>query len=247
MTTKPQLYSLKMRASQGAAHISGAENIVPEDELQLYCSKLLQRALNHSKGKPDFINLKIEAVDPDEILILPALPVRTIETATPEEGLAQVRRELRRLAIDHIDEIMTVWQQSYAMRGAVLLDADTLRRLEPDPARGVRATYMDAYTNPAAHQTHAAAKEGKNHYNEALVLATKVAHHPNILAELCISDDPDYVTGYIAAKKLGYVRITTLKPLGSPNGGRVFLFRGDDAQQADCIRYLQEQKVLVKF
>ena len=29
------------------------------------------------------------------------------------------------------------------MRGAVLLHADSLRRLEPDQARGVRATCMD--------------------------------------------------------------------------------------------------------
>ena len=41
MTTKAQLYSLKMRASQQNAHISGAENIIPEDELQDYCVQLL--------------------------------------------------------------------------------------------------------------------------------------------------------------------------------------------------------------
>ena len=55
MTTKAQLYSLKMRASQQNAHISGAENIIPEDELQDYCVQLLQRALQHSKGKPDLL------------------------------------------------------------------------------------------------------------------------------------------------------------------------------------------------
>ena len=79
------------------------------------------------------------------------------------------------------------------------------------------------------------------------MLATKVAHHPNIVAELCISDDPDYVTGYIAAKEIGYVRITTLKPLGSSDGGRVFLFRGNQAELADCIDYLQHPKVLVQL
>lgn len=241
MTSKPRLYSLKMRASQAEAHISGAENIVPEDQLQLYCSQLLQRALSHGKGKPDFINLKIEAVDPAEMLVLPALPVRTIQTDTPAEGLSHVRSLLGRLGIARVDEILQIWQQSYAMRGAVLLDADTLRRLEPDPARGVRATYMDAY------EPQAELKASKNHYNEALVLATKVAHHPNIIAELCISDDPDYVTGYIAAKEIGYVRITTLKPTGSPDGGRVFLFRGNEAELTDCVHYLQHQKVLVKL
>lgn len=243
MTTKPQLYSLKMRASQQNVHISGAENIVAEAELQEFCTQLLQRALQHSKGKPDFINLKIEAVQPEEILTLPALPVRTISTDTPEAGMAAVRGQMQQLGLAHIEEILQIWQQSYAMRGAMLLDADTLQRLEPDPERGVRATYMDAQNLPGA----AEAKRGKNHFNEALVLATKVANHPNIVAELCISDDPDYVTGYIAAREIGYVRITTLKPLGSPEGGRVFLFRGGEAELADCIDYLQHQKVLVQI
>ena len=53
MITSQQLYSLKMRAAQQNMHISGAENIVTEAELQAYCSRLLQRALQHSKGKPD--------------------------------------------------------------------------------------------------------------------------------------------------------------------------------------------------
>lgn len=124
----------------------------------------------------------------------------------------------------------------------MLLDADTLRRLEPDRDRGIRATYMDMETEDAEKQS---ACGGKNHFNEALVLATKVVNHPNILAELCISDDPDYVTGYIASKEFGYVRITTLKGLGSPLGGRIFLFRGGEGERDDCIRYLQQQKVLV--
>ena len=111
--------------------------------------------------------------------------------------------------------------------GAMLLNADSLERLEPDRERGIRATYMDMETADSARQS---ACEGKNHFNEALVLATKVVSHPNIVAELCISDDPDYVTGYIAS---------------SPNGGRIFLFRGGEEEREDCIRYLQQQKVLV--
>ena len=239
MTT--QLYSLKMRASQQNEHISGAENIINEDELQAYCAQLLQRAMQHSKGKPDFINLKIEAVRPEEILHLPAVPVRTIATNTPEGGSAAVRSQMQQMGLAHIDEILQIWQQSYAMRGAMLLHVDTLQRLEPNRERGVRATYMDRES------PHAQPDNRKNHFNEALVLATKVAHHPNIVAELCISDDPDYVTGYIASQATGYVRITTLKPLGSPNGGRVFLFRGNQEELADCIDYLQHQKVLVQI
>ena len=126
--------------------------------------------------------------------------------------------------------------------GAMLLNADSLERLEPDRERGIRATYMDMETADSARQS---ACEGKNHFNEALVLATKVVSHPNIVAELCISDDPDYVTGYIASREFGYVRVTRLKEPGSPNGGRIFLFRGGEEEREDCIRYLQQQKVLV--
>lgn len=239
-------YSIKMRASSQERHISGAEKIVAREELESYCARLLRRAMDHSKGKPDKINLKIEAVSEDEITFLRALPVTTIKTADPEEGRAALREYLRQMGLsDRADDILSIWEKSYAMRGAMLLDADTLQRLEPDRERGVRATYMDMDTRDQQRQQ---ACSGKNHFNEALVLATKVVNHPNILAELCVSDDPDYVTGYIASRKLGYVRITTLKEMGSPNGGRVFLFRGNhDEELADCIDYLQRRKVLVQM
>lgn len=58
------LYSIKMRASKESKgvnqHISGAEKIVEKEDIDSYCSKLVKRALEHSKGNPDFINLKIE-------------------------------------------------------------------------------------------------------------------------------------------------------------------------------------------
>ena len=241
-------FSIKMRASKEMdgknQHISGAEKIVTKDEVELYCSRLVRRALEHSKGEPDLINLKIEAVDEKELEFLPALPVTTMKTQTVEEGQQIVRRYLERLNLEQIDDILKIWKKSYAMRGAMLLDVDSLERLEPDHDRGIRATYMDMVTTDVTKQKACA---GKNHFNEALVLATKVVNHPNIVAELCISDDPDYVTGSIASKTFGYVRITTLKPFGSPEGGRVFLFRGKKEELEDCIHYLEKQKVLIQM
>ncbi len=58
---------------------------------------------------------------------------------------------------------------------------------------------------------------------EALALASKVSWHPAAIAELCWSDDPDYITGYVASKKLGYQRITAMKEYGAEAGCRVFL------------------------
>ena len=69
---------------------------------------------------------------------------------------------------------------------------------------------------------------------------------PGIVAEICVSDDPDYVTGYVASKSLGYRRIATIKERGDPSGGRIFLFRGPRSLVPDCIRFLQEQTVLVE-
>lgn len=46
------------------------------------------------------------------------------------------------------------------------------------------------------------------------MLATKVSEHPATVAELCWSDDPKYITGYVASKELGYQCITKLKEYG---------------------------------
>ena len=125
------------------------------------------------------------------------------------------------------------------MRGAMLYDVATGKRLEPDFERGVRATYMDAL-----HSSVVDSK--KNHFNEAIVLATKVANAPGMVAELCISDDPEYVTGYVASKELGYVRIMKMKEMNDENGGRIFLFDSRKAKVEECIEYLQKKKVLVE-
>lgn len=53
---------------------------------------------------------------------------------------------------------------------------------------------------------------------EALALASKVSQHPAAVAELCWSDDPDYITGYVAGKKMGYQRITAMKEYGTEEG-----------------------------
>ena len=63
------LYSIKMRGSKEHNHISGAESIVSEKDLQNAVSVLIKRALTHSKGKSDFINIKIEEVKKRRIKI----------------------------------------------------------------------------------------------------------------------------------------------------------------------------------
>ena len=232
------LYSVKMRAARAGEHISGAEKIVPAVAVPKTVAQLAERALTHEKGTPDFINIKIEA--PGEILRLESLPVTTNATATAAEGRARAAELLRSAGITRIDEIMARFAESHAMRGAMLLDADTLERLEPDQARGVRATYMDD-----ADSLQKGTASGKNHYAEAIVLATKVQNAPGIVGEICVSDDPDYVTGYVATRAIGYQRITVLKEKGDPNGGRIFLYRGAREDVAKTIAFLEHRSVVV--
>jgi 6-carboxyhexanoate--CoA ligase len=262
-----EYYSLKMRASQQVGeggqkhelHISGAERIVGRDSVEAVCTAMVRRAMNHSKGDPDFINVKIEKVHESDIRILKALPVTRIDVDTWQEGLEKAFGLVSKAVLDVNKEsslsmpkgtsenaclqnfaanLPELLRATFPMRGAMLYDIATGERLEPDHERGVRATYMDAL--------HSSEVDGcKNHFNEAIVLATKVANAPGMVAEFCVSDDPNYVTGYVASKELGYVRIMKMKEMGDENGGRIFLFDSRKASAEECIEYLQKKKVLV--
>ena len=122
------------------------------------------------------------------------------------------------------------------MRGAIILNILSLERMEDDWEKGVRVTNMDYE------------KEGdieiKNHYKEALCLATKTLNAKAIVGEICISDDPDYVTGYVATKN-EYIRITKLKDKGSFLGGRIFLYDPRLDTLENTISYLENQLVVV--
>jgi 6-carboxyhexanoate--CoA ligase len=255
-----EYYSLKMRASQQIGegdqkreqHISGAERIVSREAVEAVCSAMARRALTHSKGDPDFINIKIEKVCEKDIQILKALPVTRVDVDSWQQGLDKAFELIDKAVFschpreggnlgslkDFRKKLPELLRETFPMRGAMLYDIATGERLEPDHNRGVRATYMDALRSSDVDSQ-------KNHFNEAIVLATKVANAPGMVAELCISDDPEYVTGYVASKELGYVRIMKMKEMGDENGGRIFLFDSRRATAEECIEYLQKKKVLV--
>lgn len=236
-------FSVKMRASRERdgvrEHISGAEHMVAASEVPELARDLVLRAQNHSKGVPDFINIKVEEVEEASCLRLKALSVRSLSCETAQEGLALARDLLREAGVADPDAVVRLMPKAGKLRGAMVLDADTLERLEPDRERGVRATNMGRAENTQKGTT-------KNHYAEALVLATKVANAPHIVAEICISDDPDYVTGYVASKSLGYVRILRMKELGSSEGGRIFLYRGPREELSATLEFIERKPVLVE-
>lgn len=226
------LFSVKMRASRGGVHISGAERIVPAGRVGEVCDAMSRRALAHTKGQPDEIHLSVAAVDEDTIVRIPFLPVTERQCASPEQARGLVVDMLSGVTC-HAERVWDLVTSVRDMRGAVLFHAATGTRLESDPQRGVRVTNMDAASHSGG--------DGKQRVSEALVLASKVAHHPAVLAEVCISDDPEYTTGYLASSELGYVRIPNMKSAGSPVGGRVFVV----AEPGDVVDYLEHTPVVV--
>ena len=239
-----ELYSVRMRAAQGGPHekgghhISGAERIVKLEEVGAIAQLLADRALHHSKGTADFINITVDVIPANEITYIDCLQV--------EEHRANTIAEAHQLAIEllqgtHITEVaiqnaMTFLKElDSSMRGAMLVDATTGKRIDVGN-RGVRVSHMDSFDSESL---------GENeHMREALVLAFKVQSAEGIVGELCWSDDPDYTVGYVACNGV-YHRIPNMKELGSHIGGRVFFVRYD----IDCesvVEYLEKAPVLVQ-
>ncbi len=234
------LYSIKMRAAKGDLHVSGAERILEQNDITAAVSALTERALHHGLGRADFINIKMEEVAPSQLQYLEVLPVSKRPAKTVEETYQIMKDLLCELGLEaKADDLIELLRHNHPMRGAVLYDVATGSRLEPDHERGIRVTYMDAAGETSASSC-------KNHFREALVLATKVVHAPGIIAELCLSDDPDYLVGYLASLKHGYVRLTPMKEMGNPHGGRVFIFDSSRAKAEETINYLEKQRVLVR-
>ena len=239
-----ELYSVRMRAAQGGPHekgghhISGAERIVKLEEVGAIAQLLADRALHHSKGTADFINITVDVIPANEITYIDCLQV--------EEHRANTIAEAHQLAIEllqgtHITEVaiqnaMTFLKElDSSMRGAMLVDATTGKRIDIGN-RGVRVSHMDSFDSESL---------GDNeHMREALVLASKVQSAEGIVGELCWSDDPDYTVGYVACNGI-YHRIPKMKELGSHIGGRVFFVRSEIDRES-VIEYLEKAPVLVQ-
>ncbi|MEG6584501.1 6-carboxyhexanoate--CoA ligase [Dendrosporobacter sp. 1207_IL3150] len=246
------LYSVRMRAAQGAAHeaggrhISGAERLVPKELVAETTQAMLDRAFEHSRGQADFINITVESVAAESVRLLQLLPITTIDTDDVPSGRAEAKLVLANSgvsekAIEAGFEKLLALEDS--MRGAMLICAETGIRLDLRENRGVRVSRMDIGDDAAFSKWLASQGFGNLHIREAIVLATKVANAPGMVAEICWSDDPEYTAGY-AASLGGYMRFPKLKAYGSPLGGRVFFIKPGTNIEA-LIEYLENQPVLV--
>jgi len=251
--TRNDLYSVRMRASAGGKHISGAERIVSSDAINVIVNGLIARAMSKHRA-PDRIALQIENLGNISPRLLTALDVVTIHAGNTETGRSDASRVLHAAGVSNkavdaaIDQVLGNAAPSGGnMRGAMIRDAETGERLEPDRERGVRASRFDWTDDARVAADRLLSGSGLTHFRirEALALATKVVHAPGVIAELCWSDDPDYTAGYAASVKTGYVRFPYLKQEGDDRGGRTIFINRSALDLTVLLHYLQAEAVLI--
>lgn len=243
--TRHRYYSVRMRASRNDAHISGAEGIYEKNDVIRIVQEYSQRAFSHEKGRADEIFIKVEKLR-ERPRKIAALPVCTLNTGTPDAVKKAAVAILNSIGITEraVEEAFKALSKGITMRGAMLMDVEGVR-LEPDLLRGVRVTRMGITGNASSVLAKNLKRLRLNNsaVQEALILSSKVNKHPAILGELCISDDPNYTTGYVASRRYGYIRLPHIKKRGIPRGGRAFFITGGEVK--DLIKYLQKTPVLI--
>jgi 6-carboxyhexanoate--CoA ligase len=247
------LFSIRMRASARQRHLSGAERITNSRDMDAAVLRMLSRARERT-DPPDEIVITVE-----RIAHLPVLTQRALDVTVVQTGDVADCRRYAVTALEHAGVAAAAARKAVAlldagpapsggnMRGAVVMDAATGERLEPDPDRGVRVSRFDWSDEASAQADAALARFGLTHFRtkEALALATKVAHAPAMVAELCWSDDPAYVAGYVASRTFGYLRLPLLKEQGCGAGGRVFFVRNEDFDRTAFQTYVQQTPVII--
>jgi len=253
MNNQSSLYSIRMRASFQERHVSGAERIITHDRIDATVRGLVARA-RYREVEPDRIIVSVDPLGDTLLKRLTSLDVTTLETPDHWSGrehaarvltLAGVSEQAVAFAMEQISKGVSATGAN--MRGAMIMDAITGERLEADQSRGIRASRFDWTDEALQNVTQQLAVIGLTHHRtrEALALATKVAHAPGMVAELCWSDEPDYTAGYVASFRTGYVRFPFLKQRNDIHGGRAFFIDHDHADLGALTDYLETAAVLI--
>jgi 6-carboxyhexanoate--CoA ligase len=241
------MFSIRMRADRKQFHISGAEGIFPDAEIFRIIKEYADRALSHPRGRPDRIVITLEELKqrPKKI---PLLPVKTLKCSSADEAKKIITELLLNSGISRkaINNGFKVLTSKKTMRGAAAITERSGVRTEPDKERGIRVSRLGIEKADEKTLSKTLSKSGINAttVKEALILASKAASCPQVIAEVCVSDDPDYTTGYIASKKLGYLRIPNIKRHGEMRGGRV-LFVKENADIEAASAYLEKTAALL--
>lgn len=235
------MFSVKMRASKKGEHISGAETIIDDEKyIESTTKEFIKRALSHENGLPDFINIKIERINKNEVMYITHLPIKTIYCKNKEEARKIAKDILKNEGINkHLIKKAFEIIDNGGMRGASILNLKG-ERLEPDKERGVRVKNIS--TTKELKENILKNNIGTDRTVDAIAIASKVINL-GVIAELCTSDNKSYTTGYIATKD-GYFRITNLKE-ENEKGGRVFFVK-NDVNIEDLIYKLENKPYIIK-
>ena len=227
-------------------HISGAEGLYEFAGIEKVAKEYFLRAMSHPKGKPDKVVITVEKVKGKPVAV-PLLSVSTIRCDSPDDARSVIKKILSDTGISGqaIKNGIRVVTGRAATHGAAMMGSESAVRVEPDRKRGIRVSRLGIRKDAGRHLSSMLSKEGINTatVKEAIILASKVASCRGVVAELCVSDDPDYTTGYVASRDLGYVRIPHIKKKGSLSGGRVF-FVDEKADVKKMIEYLEKTPVI---
>ncbi|WP_293447396.1 6-carboxyhexanoate--CoA ligase [Persephonella sp.] len=242
-----KLFSVKLRASKDGKHISGAERITPYEKIKTVIDQLYDRL---SRKEFDSINIKIDILKEQPLLVEKTLPVVNMNFKNHREAnkwAIQIIQKQTGLSEEKIKQLIDLIHFGASpdrenMRGAMIVDLRG-NRLEKNRSRGVRTTDVD-YLDREKIIRKLKEKCFTERTADALALTTKNMLYPDIIAEYCISDEPDYLTGYVSTKE-AYYRLTPLKEKGNEKGGRIYFVK-NGADIDKIYRFLEEKPVLIK-
>ncbi len=233
-----------MRASLKGKHVSGAERLASDEEIDKVLCELIRRP-----KKYDSLIITLERVR-EVNFIEHSLPVVSYRFPTTKEARDFALLKLIEAGVPEEVALKGIGLLSKGanpkggnMRGAVLMDIRSGERLEPDKERGIRTVRVD-WERREEVKKRILELGLTDRSLDALALATKNVHC-GVMAELCWSDDPDYLTGYVASQSLGYVRIHPLKERGDALGGRIYFISGGDLKRV--LECLERKAFLIKY
>ncbi|WP_457642499.1 6-carboxyhexanoate--CoA ligase [Persephonella sp.] len=241
------LYSIKIRASKEGKHLSGGERIVREKEIERVITQLYKKV---SRKNPDEINLKVEKIKEKPVIVKKALKIKNLNFSNYKDANEKALEILEKTTCIDRKKLEDLIKSIHSgaspdgenMRGAMIVNQNG-ERIELDRYRGIRTTTVDFMDRKKVLK-----KLIEKNYTErtldALALTTKNMMYPEMIAEYCISDEADYITGYVSTKDI-YYRITPLKQKGNPKGGRIYFVK-NCTDLEDFYRFLQEKPVLIE-
>jgi 6-carboxyhexanoate--CoA ligase len=234
-----------MRATLNGKHVSGQERIVKREELE----EVILELHNRPKGDWDFQTIKVEKLkEPPEVLGK-ALPIKEYKFSCVPlarnfivgilETELGIRREITKPLLAKLGSGIN---NGSNLPGALLVDPESGEILNPDLQKGIRTILFD-WSDREKIRKQLLERGFTERTLDALALATKNVYC-GVEAEVCWSDDPDYVTGYVAGPKFGYIRISPLKEKGNPFGGRIYFVKKEKVERV--IECLRKKAVLIR-